>query len=85
MLPASSPWPSMQPTGPPKLRGSLKDYASASKSTDRFLCELNSLIQTLEDVTDIVLKLDNMSSFEEKAILLSLEGQLRDCAKDVHD
>jgi hypothetical protein len=53
------------------LRGFFKDYASASKSVDRFLCELNSLIQTLKDVTDIVLKLDNMSSFEEKAILHS--------------
>jgi hypothetical protein len=67
-----------------RLRGFFKDYASASKSVDRFLCELNSLIHTLEGVTDIVLKLDNMSSFEEKAILLSLEGQLRDCEKDVY-
>ena len=68
-----------------KLRGFFKEYGSASKSIDRFLRDLNSLIQTLEDVKDVVLKLENVSTFGAKSVLSSLQIQLEDCSKDVYD
>ena len=67
-----------------KLRGFFNEYASASKSIDRFLRDLNSLIQTLEDVKEIAVKLDDVSGFDAKSMLASLEIQLEDCAKDVY-
>jgi len=68
-----------------KLREFFKDYGSASKSIDRFLRDLNSLIQTLEDVKDVVLKLENVSTFGAKTVLSSLQIQLEDCSKNVYD
>jgi hypothetical protein len=42
------------------------------------------LIQTLEDVKEIAVKLDNVSGFDAKSMLASLEIQLEDCAKDIY-
>ena len=68
-----------------KLRGFFNEYASASKSIDRFLRNLNSLLQTLEDVKEIAVKLENVEGFNAKSVLASLEIQLEDCARDVYD
>lgn len=70
-----------------KLRGFFQDCASASKTIDRFLRDLNSLIQTLEDVKEIVSKLEKTVAvtFDTKTILSSLQIQLEDCAKDVYE
>lgn len=66
-----------------KLRNIFQDCATASKSIDRFLRDLNTLIQCLE-VKDIVAKLNNASGFVPDSLLTSLEIQLEDCSKDVH-
>lgn len=70
-----------------KLRGFFKDCASSSKTIDRFLRDLNSLIQTLEDVKSIIASLESVAlkSFDCKSILSSLQIQLEDCSKDVYD
>ena len=67
-----------------KLRGFFKDCASASKTIDRFLRDLNSLIGTLEDVKSIVVRLEGAVAFDTKSILSSLQIQLEDCTKDVY-
>lgn len=70
-----------------KRRGFFKDCVSASKTVDRFLRDLNSLIQTLEDVKSIITRLKNAtaSTFNNKAMISSLQIQLEDCSKDVHE
>src|ERR1700679_3028894 len=67
-----------------KLRNFFQSCAKASKSIDRFLRDLNALIQCLEEVKDIVAKLNNASGFVADSLLTSLEIQLEDCSKDVH-
>ena len=68
-----------------KLRRFFVDAASAVKTIDRFLRDLNGLIQTLEDVGVIVGKLENAPNFDSQSILSSLEIQLEDCSKDVYN
>lgn len=70
-----------------RLRAFFKDCASASKTIDRFLRDLNSLIQTLEDVKCIISTLGDAgpTSFERRTILSSLHIQLEDCSKDAYD
>jgi hypothetical protein len=70
-----------------KLRGFFKDCASASKTVDRFLRDLNSLIQTLEDVKSLVPRLEKVASstFNNKTMITSLQIQLEDCSKDVYE
>lgn len=70
-----------------KLRAFFKDCASSSKTIDRFLRDLNSLIHPLEDVKGIVAPLEvaTPASFDCKTILSSLQIQLEDCSKDVYD
>lgn len=70
-----------------KLRAFFQNCTSASKTIERLLRDLNSLIQTLEDVREIVLKLDETAAvtFDTKSILSSLQIQLEDCTKDVYD
>ena len=70
-----------------KLRGLFKDCASSSKAIDRFLRDLNSLIQTLEDMRWIVTAIEGaiLGCLDCKPILSSLQIQLEDCSKDVYD
>lgn len=70
-----------------QLHGFFKDCASASKTIDRFLRDLNSLIQAIEDVKAIVARLENVSAstFDNRTILSSLQIQLEDCSKDVYE
>jgi hypothetical protein len=70
-----------------KLRVFFAECAKASRSIARFLNELNSLIQTLEDVKDILRSLEKDVAKDDLAgsILVSLQIQLDDCSKEVYD
>jgi len=70
-----------------KLREFFKDCASSSKTIDRFLRDLNSLIQTIEDINGLAVALEGVDSryFDYITILSSLQIQLEDCSKDVYD
>jgi hypothetical protein len=71
-----------------KLRRLFKDCAGASKSVARWLSDLNLLLQTLENVKDIVAKLDGLphgpTQQGSRHILPSLRIQIEDCSTDVH-
>ena len=70
-----------------KLRAFFKSCTIASKTVDRFLRDLNSLIQTLEEVKNIVARLENVpaSTFDNEAMISSLQYQLEGCSKDIYD
>jgi ABC-type transporter Mla subunit MlaD len=67
-----------------KLQRIFQGCANASKSIDRFLRDLNSLIQTLEEVNDIATKLKDTTGSVAEGLLASLKIQLEDCSKDVY-
>jgi len=69
-----------------KLRSFFAECSKASKSVSRFLDELKALIDTLEDVKDIIKKLNYIDSGSvPDGILASLQIQLDDCSKEVHE
>lgn len=55
-----------------KLRSIFQGCVKASKSIERFLRDLNNLIQCLEEVKDIMGKLNNTSGFVADSLLTSL-------------
>jgi hypothetical protein len=71
-----------------KLRRLFKDSPGASKSVARWLSDLNLLLQTLENVKDIVSKFDGLphgpTQQGSRHILPSLRIQIDDCSTDVH-
>ena len=71
-----------------KLRGFFIECSGASKSVSRFLKELNTLIETLENVKDILRSLQAVDEARDsiaESILASLQIQLDDCSKEVHE
>jgi hypothetical protein len=69
-------------TGITNLRNLFQGCASASRSIDRFLRDLNSLLQTLENVKTVVANFETSCSLADSSFA-SLKIQLEDCAKDV--
>lgn len=67
------------------LRGLFKDCESASKSITSFLKRINDLIQCLQDVQELMKKLEESpSKAVSDTILASLQIQLDDCSKDMY-
>ena len=67
------------------LRGFYQDCSAASQSIQRFLKRLNELIQILEDVKELMSKLEQSSSKAvSDNVLASLRIQIEDCSNDVY-
>jgi hypothetical protein len=67
------------------LRSFFQDCAEASPSIKQFLKRLNSLIQILEDVRDLMRKLEKAPTKAVKGyILASLQVQIDDCSQDIY-
>lgn len=67
------------------LRGFFKDCASASVSIRRFMKKLNDLVQCLEAVRELMVKLEESSSTAvTDNILASLQIQIDDCNRDIY-
>jgi hypothetical protein len=67
------------------LRGFYQECASASHFIQKFLKRLNDLIQILEDVKELMKKLEaSPSRAVADNVLASLRIQIEDCGKDVY-
>ena len=65
-----------------KFKELFDDAASASKTIDRLLDDINGLIQLLEDVQNVAEKLEAKKG--EQQNFASLDLKLADCSKDIH-
>lgn len=65
------------------LQGVFDTYIQASRTIEKFVSALKSLLDTIQEVKDLVQKLERASTFIAKSILLSLQTQLEDCSQDV--
>lgn len=63
-----------------KFSDFFSDISSASKTISRLLKDINSLIQVLEDISDV---LERARARKHRQDLASLDIKLGDCAKDV--
>ena len=64
-----------------KFSDFFSDFSSASKTISRLLDDINSLIQVLRDIRDVLERAEARRSDQNFA---SLDVKLEDCAKDVH-
>ena len=64
-----------------KFKELFADVSTASKTMTRLLNEISLLIQTLQDVRDI---LEQFDAQKREKNLASLDIKLADCSKDVH-
>lgn len=65
------------------LQGVFDAFTQASRTITKFISALKSLLDSVQDVKDLVLKLEQAKTFIAKSILTSLQVQLEDCSKDV--
>lgn len=65
------------------LQGVFDAFSQASRTITKFVSALKSLLDSVQDVKDLVLKLERANTLIAKSILLSLQIQLEDCLKDV--
>ena len=63
-----------------KFKELFSDAASASKTVNRLLSDINLLIQELENVRDI---LEQMEAQKKERNFASLDIKLADCSKDI--
>ncbi len=63
-----------------KFSDFFSDISSASKTISRLLADINSLIQVLEDIGDV---LERAQARRREKNLAALDIKLADCAKDV--
>jgi hypothetical protein len=68
-----------------KLHTFFKDVASASRTIDRFLQNINQLIKLIEDVKAVLQHVANSSTLLCADVkIAALEIQLEDCSNDVY-
>jgi len=66
-----------------KLQGIFDTYIEASRTIAKFTSALKSLLDTVQEVKDLIQKLEHASTFIAKSILSSLQTQLEACSRDV--
>lgn len=66
-----------------KLQGIFSSFKDAPRTISRFLSAPKSLLSTVQDLKDIVHKLESASTLIAKSILQSLQVQSEDCSHDV--
>jgi hypothetical protein len=65
------------------LQGIFDSFSQASRTITKFISALKSLVDCVQEVKDLVLKLERASTYIAKSILSSLQIQLEDCSRDV--